>query len=67
VSQAAAREEYRVVLAAGADDDEVDAAATADLRGQMRAGRNTPRPVIDRGTGREKMLRGEFKPWKQSG
>jgi N-methylhydantoinase B len=44
----------------------VDAAATDARRRALRARRTAPLPVIDRGLGYDKMLRGEFKPWKRS-
>jgi len=37
-----------------------DPAATQSLRAQLRAQRTAPLPLIDRGAGHEKMLRGEF-------
>jgi N-methylhydantoinase B len=40
----------------------VDAVATASLRAAMRAARDAPLPLIDRGPGFEKMLRGEYGP-----
>ena len=40
----------------------VDGAATAKLRAEMRAARKGPLPLIDRGPGYEKMLRGEYGP-----
>jgi N-methylhydantoinase B len=40
----------------------VDEAATAKLRGEMRAARKGPLPLLERGPGYEKMLRGEHKP-----
>ena len=64
VSAQAARDAYGVVLAAREADGEmeyaIDAAATAALRAALRAQRTAPLPLIDRGPGYEKMLRGEF-------
>ena len=67
VSPEAARHDYGVVLVgrAAVDEEEdysVDEAATLKLRDELRAQRTTPLPMIDRGPGYEKMLRGEFKP-----
>jgi N-methylhydantoinase B len=67
VSLAAAREQYGVALLADEDGFRTDAAATKALRRELRARRSEPLPMIDRGPGHEKMLRGEFKPWKRSG
>jgi N-methylhydantoinase B len=54
------------VLVAEQDDVDtgysVDAAATAQLRAELRAARKEPLPLIDRGPGYEKMLRGEYGP-----
>ena len=62
VSLEAAREDYGVVLIAEGDDCRVDESATARLRDELRAKRNGSLPVIDRGEGYEKMLRGECVP-----
>jgi N-methylhydantoinase B len=62
VSLEAARADYGVVLIADDDDCRVDEAATSRLRGELRAKRTEPLPVIDRGEGYEKMLRGECAP-----
>ena len=67
VSPEAARRDYGVVLVAREavaeeDDYSVDEAATLKLRDELRAQRTAPLPMIDRGSGYEKMLRGEFKP-----
>jgi N-methylhydantoinase B len=63
VSVARAREDYGVVLArAGTADIAVNEAATAERRAALRAQRTGPLPMIDRGTGFTKMLRGEFAP-----
>jgi cyanuric acid amidohydrolase len=51
----------------GANLFAIDAAATAALREQMKAKRTAQLPMIDRGGGFEKMLRGEVKPWIRSG
>ena len=44
----------------------VDAPATAALRVDLREGRKAAPPMIDRGAGFDKMLRGEVKPWVRS-
>jgi N-methylhydantoinase B len=64
VSAARATGDYGVVLASGGDADDftVDERATAEQRAALRASRTTPPPIIDRGEGFEKMLRGEFAP-----
>jgi len=62
VSPASARADYGVVLVASGDDPVVDEAATVELRTAQRAARKAPLPMIDRGEGYEKMLRGEFGP-----
>ena len=65
VSAQAARDAYGVVLVSHEADGEpeytIDAAATATLRAALRARRKEPLPLIDRGPGYEKMLRGDFK------
>ena len=40
----------------------LDAAATEKLRAELRAARKGPLPLIDRGPGYEKMIRGEYGP-----
>jgi N-methylhydantoinase B len=63
VSLDRARDDYGVVLAgAGTTDVAADEPATAERRAALRAQRTGPLPVIDRGTGFTKMLRGEFAP-----
>ena len=62
VSVAAARESYGVVIVAREDGFALDAAATTKLRAGLRAAREEPLPLIDRGPGYEKMLRGEYGP-----
>jgi len=64
VSQQAARDDYGVVLRTGALSDgyDPDAAATAKLRSDLRAQRAAPPPMIDRGPGYERMVRGECAP-----
>ena len=68
VSLAAAREDYGVVLApaAGIAAFSIDAEATQTLRKKLKAARTSEPPMIDRGAGFEKMLRGEVKPWTRS-
>jgi N-methylhydantoinase B len=62
VSPGAARVDYGVVLVPDGDEWTVDHAATERLRAELRAARTAPLPMIDRGPGYEKMLRGEFGP-----
>jgi N-methylhydantoinase B len=68
VSLTAARDDYGVVVVPGADGaaPTIDAPATRALRDQLRGKRHGERPIVDRGEGFEKMLRGEFKPWIRS-
>ena len=65
VSPEAARDAYGVVLIAAGDEYRIDMAATTQLRSELRATRGGPLPVIDRGEGYEKMLRGECTPRMQ--
>jgi N-methylhydantoinase B len=60
VSLAAARDEYGVALVPGASDGEyeIDRAATDQLRAARRAARKQPLPMIDRGPGYERMVKG---------
>ena len=63
VSLRSARDDYGVVLVhRDVDDYAVDDDATAKLRAELRARRPAPLPIIDRGEGYEKMLRGECAP-----
>jgi N-methylhydantoinase B len=64
VSLHAARDDYGVVLQHRMDLDgyDVDGAATAKLRSDLRARRSGPLAMIDRGLGYERMLRGECAP-----
>ena len=64
VSLAAAEADYGVVFedAGAADQYVIDEAATKRRRAEMAKARNTPLPMIDRGEGYEKMLRGEHRP-----
>jgi len=64
VSYEAARDDYGVVLRtrAASDGYDLDAAATAKLRSDLRAQRASPPPMIDRGPGYERMVRGECAP-----
>jgi N-methylhydantoinase B len=48
-------------------DFEVNKEITARTRAELKAARKNELPMIDRGTGFDKMLRGEFKPWVRSG
>ena len=68
VSLAAARDDYGVVLAPGVSSDAftLDEPATLALRAKLEAGRSKDRPIIDRGEGYEKMLRGEVMPWTRT-
>jgi N-methylhydantoinase B len=62
VSPEGARNAYGVVLAQREAEYSVDEPATTELRAAMRAARTEPLPLIDRGPGYEKMLRGEYGP-----
>ena len=68
VSLAAARDDYGVVLAPGVSSDSftLDEPATLALRAKLEAGRSKDRPIIDRGEGYEKMIRGEVVPWTRT-
>jgi N-methylhydantoinase B len=68
VSFAAAHDDYGVVLREtdGKDPFVIDEAATAALRAKLKVARKSAPPMIDRGTGYEKMIRGEVKPWVRS-
>ena len=68
VSLGAARDDYGVALRAayGKDPLVVDEATTAARRAELKAARTSGPAMIDRGTGFEKMIRGEFKPWVRS-
>jgi N-methylhydantoinase B len=66
VSLGAAREDYGVVLDGGVETGTVNAEATSALREKLKAGRRGAPPMIDRGSGFERMLRGEVKPWTRS-
>jgi N-methylhydantoinase B len=68
VSATAARDDYGVVIVSGADADSasIDEQATKELRERVHGARRSTPPIIDRGEGFEKMLRGEFKPWTRS-
>ena len=63
VSLAAAREEYGVVLKADEGNFAIDEEETAAVREELRRARTSEPLMIDRGSGFEKMLRGEVKPW----
>jgi len=56
------------VLAAGVSSDSftLDEPATLALRAKLQAGRSKDRPIIDRGEGYEKMVRGEVVPWTRT-
>jgi N-methylhydantoinase B len=64
VSLEAAREDYGVVF--DGEDCVIDAPATTALRAKKMAAQPKNPPMIDRGEGYEKMIRGEFKPWKRT-
>jgi N-methylhydantoinase B len=49
-----------------ADSVTLDQQATVTLRARLLAARRKDRPIIDRGEGYEKMLRGEVVPWTRS-
>src|SRR6202043_1736552 len=61
VSLASAEADYGVVFeeAGAAEHHVIDQAATQRRRAEMAKAQNTPLPMIDRGEGYEKMLRGE--------
>jgi len=60
VSEDAARDDYGVVLV---DRDlAIDAAETAKLRASIRAKRDKPAAMIDRGPGYDVMLSGKAEP-----
>jgi N-methylhydantoinase B len=64
VSLASAGADYGVVFTkdSSAEQPEIDQAATAQRRGELRNARKGALPMIDRGEGYEKMLRGEHLP-----
>jgi N-methylhydantoinase B len=64
VSLASAEADYGVVFeeAGSADQPVIDEAATKQLRADKTRAQNIPLPMIDRGEGYEKMLRGEHRP-----
>jgi N-methylhydantoinase B len=68
VSLSAARDDYGVVLTAdsGQEPFAIDEPATTALRAKLKAARASEPPMIDRGAGFEKMIRGEVKPWVRS-
>ena len=45
----------------------IDETETAALRAKLKAARKSAPPMIDRGSGFEKMMRGEVKPWVRHG
>jgi N-methylhydantoinase B len=50
------------MVAGSTEQPVIDEAATKRRRADMGKARNTPPPMIDRGEGYEKMLRGEHRP-----
>jgi N-methylhydantoinase B len=64
VSLKSAEADYGVVFrdAGAADQYAIDEAATGRRRAELAKAQNTPLPMIDRGEGYEKMLRGEHRP-----
>jgi N-methylhydantoinase B len=64
VSLASAGADYGVVFASGSSIErpQIDQAATAQRRSDLRQARKGSPPMIDRGDGYEKMLRGEHLP-----
>jgi len=64
VSLAAAEADYGVVFedVGAAEHYVIDEATTQRRRAEMARAQDTPRPMIDRGEGYEKMLRGEHRP-----
>jgi N-methylhydantoinase B len=69
VSLEAARDDYGVALKGtdGVDMLAVHESATAARRQELKTARKNAPPMIDRGTGFEKMIRGEAKPWVRHG
>jgi N-methylhydantoinase B len=69
VSLEAARDDYGVALKGtdGVDMLAVHESATATRRQELKTARKNAPPMIDRGTGFEKMIRGEAKPWVRHG
>ncbi len=69
VSLAAARDDYGVVLKAdGSENDfSVHVEETRFLRAKLKSARASELPMINRGEGFEKMIRGEVKPWTRTG
>ena len=64
VSPASAEADYGVVFAKASmpDAPQIDEAATDKRRAELAKNQVTPAPMIDRGEGYEKMLRGEHRP-----
>jgi N-methylhydantoinase B len=64
VSPASAEADYGVLFAKDSTPDQpkIDLAATKQRRADIEKTRTTPAPMIDRGEGYEKMLRGEHRP-----
>jgi N-methylhydantoinase B len=64
VSPASAEADYGVLFAKEGTPDQpkIDLAATKQRRADIEKTRATPAPMIDRGEGYEKMLRGEHRP-----
>jgi N-methylhydantoinase B len=62
VSLASAEADYGVLFKGSEDQPVIDEAATKQRRADMANAQNTPLPMIDRGEGYEKMLRGEHRP-----
>ena len=64
VSPGSAKADYGVVFedTGAAEQYVIDEAATRRRRAEMAKVQNTPLPMIDRGEGYEKMLRGEHRP-----
>jgi N-methylhydantoinase B len=64
VSLASAEADYGVVFKGTGTGGEpvIDEAATKQRRAELAKVRNNPPPMIDRGEGYEKMLRGEHRP-----
>ncbi len=64
VSAASAEADYGVVFAKASTVDlpQIDEAATGQRRAELAKAQIAPVPMIDRGEGYEKMLRGEHRP-----
>jgi N-methylhydantoinase B len=62
VSVQSASDDYGVILVQDTEGSEIDGAATMARRAQVLSKRTGALPMIDRGEGFEKMMRGECEP-----